>query len=69
MVKLTRRVFKAISLGVFCLDAPSTSEIILSKKDWPGSEVIRIFNQSDTTVVPPVTEEKSPPASLVTGAD
>ena len=69
MVKLTRRVFKAISLGVFCLDAPSTSEIILSKKEWPGSEVIRIFNQSDTTVVPPVTEEKSPPASLVTGAD
>ena len=44
-------------------------EIILSKNDFPGSATILIFNQSDTTVVPPVTEEKSPPASLVTGAD
>ena len=62
-------VFSAISFGDFCLDAPSTSAIILSRKDCPGSATILIFNQSETTVVPPVTEEKSPPASLVTGAD
>ena len=68
IVKLTNKVFSAISFGVFCLEAPSTKEIILSRKDFPGSEVILIFNQSLTTVVPPVTEEKSPPASLVTGA-
>ena len=69
IVKPTNRVFNAISFGVFCLEAPSTREIILSRKDLPGSEVILTFSQSLTTVVPPVTEEKSPPASLVTGAD
>ena len=31
--------------------------------------MILTFSQSLTTVVPPVTDEKSPPASLVTGAD
>ena len=30
---------------------------------------MRIFSQSDTTVVPPVTEQKSPPLSRTTGAD
>ena len=68
-VNTIKSVFSAISFGVFCLDAPSTREIILSKNDSPGSATIRIFNQSDTTVVPPVTEEKSPPDSRVTGAD
>ena len=68
-VSTINNVFRAISFGVFCLEAPSTMEIILSKNDFPGSATILIFNQSDTTVVPPVTEEKSPPASLVTGAD
>ena len=40
-----------------------------SRKLLPGSEVMRIFSQSDTTVVPPVTEQKSPPLSRTTGAD
>ena len=62
-------MLRAISLGVFCLDAPSTRAIILSRKEPPGSAAILIFSQSDTTVVPPVTDEKSPPASRVTGAD
>ena len=50
-------------------EAPSTRAIILSRKDSPGLEVMRIFSQSDTTVVPPVTEAKSPPDSRSTGAD
>ena len=69
IVKETNKVFRAISFGVFCLEAPSTRDIILSKNDSPGSELIRTLIQSDTTSVPPVTEEKSPPLSLVTGAD
>ena len=69
IVKETNSVFNAISFGVFCLDAPSTKAIILSRKDCPGSDVISILIQSDTTSVPPVTLAKSPPLSLVTGAD
>ena len=69
VVRETRRVLRAISLGVFFREAPSTRAIIRSRKLLPGSEVIRIFSQSDTTVVPPVTEQKSPPLSRTTGAD
>ncbi len=69
MVKLTSSVFRAISLGVFFRDAPSTKAIILSMKDSPGSEVICILSQSLTTVVPPVTDATSPPLSFNTGAD
>ena len=65
-VNTISNVFSAISFGDFCREAPSTSEIILSKNECPGSATILIFSQSETTVVPPVTEEKSP---LVTGAD
>ena len=35
----------------------------------PGSAVMRTLIQSETTVVPPVTAERSPPASRITGAD
>ena len=59
----------AISLGVFCLDAPSTNAIILSKKLSPGSVVTRTLILSLNTFVPPVTELLSPPDSLITGAD
>ena len=69
MVREISRVLSAISLGVFFREAPSTSAIIRSRKLLPGSEVMRIFSQSDTTVVPPVTEQKSPPLSRTTGAD
>ena len=69
IVKETSRVFNAISLGVFCLDAPSTKEIILSRNEFPCSDVISTLIQSETTVVPPVTDAKSPPLSFVTGAD
>ena len=62
-------MLSAISFGVFCLEAPSTREIILSKKDSPGVAVISIFSQSLTTFVPPVTDAKSPPRSFITGAD
>ena len=69
MVRDTNRVLSAISFGVFLREAPSTSAIIRSRKLLPASEVIRIFSQSDTIVVPPVTEQKSPPDSRTTGAD
>ena len=69
MVSESSRVFRAISLGDFFLEAPSTRAIMRSRKLLPGSEVMRILSQSDTTVVPPVTEQKSPPDSRTTGAD
>ena len=69
MVKDTSKVLSAISLGVFLREAPSTNAIMRSRKLLPASEVMRIFNQSDTMVVPPVTEQKSPPDSRTTGAD
>ena len=59
----------AISLGVFCRDAPSTRAIILSKKLSPGWVVTITFILSESTFVPPVTELLSPPDSRITGAD
>ena len=35
----------------------------------PGSEVISTTMRSERTIVPPVTAERSPPASRMTGAD
>ncbi len=69
MVKPASRMLRAISLGVFCRSAPSTSEIMRSRKVWPGSAVTRTVIPSDNTFVPPVTAERSPPASRMTGAD
>ena len=62
-------MLSAISLGVFCRSAPSTSAIMRSRKEEPCAEVIRTTIQSEMTVVPPVTAERSPPASRITGAD
>ena len=62
-------MFSAISFGVFCRSAPSTSAIMRSRKDEPGDEVMRTTIQSEITVVPPVTAERSPPDSRMTGAD
>ena len=56
-------------LGVFCRFAPSTKAIIRSIKVNPGSEVILIVILSLITFVPPVTAERSPPLSRITGAD
>ena len=67
-VKLASKMVNAISLGVFCRDAPSTNAIILSKLS-PGSVVTRTLILSHKTFVPPVTEDLSPPASRITGAD
>ena len=60
---------RAISLGVFCRFAASTIEIIRSRNVSPGLTDTRTTIQSDSTRVPPVTEEKSPPDSRMTGAD
>ena len=59
----------AISFGVFCRSAPSTRRIIRSMNVCPGSDVISTTMRSDNTIVPPVTAERSPPASRMTGAD
>jgi hypothetical protein len=69
MVSTLSRIDSAISLGVLWRSAPSTSAIIRSRKLRPGSEVIRTRIQSLSTLVPPVTAERSPPASRITGAD
>ena len=63
------RMPSAISFGVLRRSAPSTSAIIRSRKLWPGSWVISTTIRSDSTRVPPVTAERSPPASRMTGAD
>jgi len=62
------RISSAISFGVFCRLAPSTSEIMRSRKVEPGAAVMRTTTQSETTSVPPVTALRSPPLSRITGA-
>ena len=69
IVSAASRMVSAISLGVFCRAAPSTSAIMRSTNDSPGLVVILTTIRSDSTVVPPVTELRSPPASRTTGAD
>ena len=68
-VKAVSTRVSAISLGVRWRRAPSTSAIILSRKDSPGPAEMRTMIRSDSTVVPPVTPDRSPPASRMTGAD
>lgn len=43
--------------------------IMRSRNVSPGLAVTCTTSQSDSTRVPPVTEEKSPPDSRMTGAD
>ena len=62
-------MLSAISFGVFCRSAPSTSLIMRSMKVEPCAAVMRTRIQSDSTCVPPVTAERSPPDSRITGAD
>ena len=69
IVSPASRIFSAISFGVFCRSAPSTSAIIRSRKVSPGLAVTCTRIQSDSTFVPPVTAERSPPDSRMTGAD
>ena len=69
IVRTASRIVSAISLGVFCRLAPSTRPIMRSRKVWPRSAVIRTTIRSDRTFVPPVTAERSPPDSRITGAD
>src|ERR1700689_1150056 len=63
------RMFSAISFGVFCRLAPSTRAIIRARNVSLGWEVIFPRIRSDSTVVPPVTADRSPPDSRMTGAD
>ena len=68
-VRPTSRMPRAISFGVLRRSAPSTRPIMRSRNDCPGSCVISTTIRSDRTRVPPVTAERSPPASRMTGAD
>src|SRR5713101_6068421 len=69
MVSPASKILSAISFGVFCRSAPSTSLIMRSMKVEPCAAVMRTRIQSDSTWVPPVTAERSPPDSRITGAD
>ena len=69
MVRPASRMESAISFGVFCRSAPSTNAIIRSRNVSPGLAVIRTTIWSLSTRVPPVTAERSPPLSRITGAD
>src|SRR4249920_1399286 len=55
MVRPASRMLSAISFGVFCRSAPSTSLIMRSMKVEPCAAVMRTLIQSDSTCVPPVT--------------
>ena len=68
IVNPASRMFNAISFGVFCRLAPSTRLIIRSRKPSPGSALTRTISQSESSRVPPVTADRSPPASRTTGA-
>ena len=68
-VSAASRMPSAISFGVLRRSAPSTRAIIRSRNDWPGSCVISTTMRSESTRVPPVTAQRSPPASRITGAD
>ncbi len=68
-VSAASRMFSAISFGVLRRSAPSTSAIMRSRNDWPGSCVISTTISSEVTRVPPVTALRSPPDSRITGAD
>ena len=68
-VRNASRIDSAISFGVRPRFAPSTIAIMRSRKPSPSRLVTRTTIQSDSTRVPPVTDEKSPPASRSTGAD
>ncbi len=69
IVSAASRMVSAISFGVLRRWAPSTRPIMRSMNDSPGLVVISTMIRSDSTVVPPVTEERSPPDSRITGAD
>ena len=66
-VRPASRMLSAISFGVLRRAAPSTSEIIRSRNECPGSWVISTTIRSDSTRVPPVTALRSPPDSRMTG--
>ena len=59
----------AISFGVFWRLEPSTKAIMRSKKLCPTSAVTCTIIRSVNTLVPPITPERSVPASRRTGAD
>ncbi len=69
MVSATSKIVRAISFGVFWRLALSTIEIMRSRKASPGLTDTRTISQSESIRVPPVTAEKSPPDSRITGAD
>ena len=62
-------MLRAISFGVFCRSAPSTRAIIRSRNVSPGLRRDPHDDLVGQHRVPPVTAERSPPDSRITGAD
>src|SRR5450759_4051680 len=69
MVRPASRMFSAISYAVFCLKKQTNRAIMRSRKVSPGFDVTFTLIWSESTRVPPVTAERSPPDSRMTGAD
>ena len=69
IVSAASKMVSAISFGVFCRLRPRPALIIRSRNVWPRSAVMRTTIRSDSTFVPPVTADRSPPDSRITGAD
>ncbi len=69
MVSPESTMVRATSLGVRWREALSTRAMIRSTKVSPGFAVTRMTIQSESTRVPPVTAERSPSGSRMTGAD
>ncbi len=69
IVRPASSTLSAISFGVLRRSAPSTSAIMRSMNEAPGSWVTSTTIRSESSRVPPVTADRSPPASRTTGAD
>ena len=68
IVRPASRNRRAISLGVFCRLRAFDQGDHAVEKGRPGLAVMRTTSQSERTCVPPVTVERSPPVSRMTGA-
>src|ERR1700737_1312810 len=72
IVNPASRMLSAISFGVFCRSAPSTSAIMRSRNVSPGFTVTFTRIQSDSTFVPPVTNgpaRRAGDGALIHGRD
>ncbi len=69
IVSPTSRMCSAISLASSAAPRPRPARSCGRGTTRPGSAVMRTTMRSESTLVPPVTAERSPPLSRMTGAD